>query len=77
MGMDYAKNEAGQRVKAAAGAPEQALCPHCGALVVLRGRRNGYRPGDLTYFWRHQDNANLNCPAHYSPGNKIRLIEKS
>jgi hypothetical protein len=59
--MDYAKNEAGQRVKAEAGAPKQALCPFCGGDVVLRSRR-GYPQHDVTYFWRHRDNASLDCP---------------
>jgi hypothetical protein len=64
--MKYAIDETGSRVRAAAGAPERALCPSCGAWMILRQRQRSERPGDVTYFWRHQDNANLDCAARSS-----------
>jgi len=71
MGMEYAKDLAGLQVRAEAGAPGQALCLHCGATVVLRGRRNSYRPAEVTYFWRHQDNASLDCPSRLAGVNRV------
>ena len=77
MGMEYAKDPAGLQVRAEAGAPGQALCPHCGATVVLRGRRNSYHPGAVTYFWRHRDNASLDCPTRLAGVNRVSLNGRS
>jgi hypothetical protein len=62
--MERAIDETGSPVRAEAGAPGQALCPHCGGRMILRCRRRSSRPGDVTYFWRHRDNAILDYQAH-------------
>jgi hypothetical protein len=64
--MDVAVDETGSPVRAEAGAPKSALCPKCGGPMILRRRRRSSRPGDVTYFWRHQDNTNLDCRARFS-----------
>jgi hypothetical protein len=69
--MKVAVDDTGSPVRAEAGAPKQALCPQCGGPMILRRRRGGARPGDLTYFWRHQDNTNLACCARFSFDNKV------
>jgi hypothetical protein len=40
-------------------APDKAICPHCGGMVVLRKRK--CMSGECVYFWRHQDNQNRAC----------------
>jgi hypothetical protein len=64
--MECAVDEQNSPVKAAAGAPARAVCPHCGRPVILRQRRQGDRSGSLTYFWRHQDGVSLDCPTRPS-----------
>jgi hypothetical protein len=64
--MKYAVDAAGSPVRAEASAPLQALCPYCGGPMILRCRRQSSRPGDVTYFWRHKDNINLDCQARFS-----------
>jgi hypothetical protein len=66
-----AVDEAGSPVRAEAGAPVQARCPHCGGRLTLRHRQRSSRPGDATYFWRHQDNASLDCPTRPSVASRI------
>jgi hypothetical protein len=34
--------------------------------MILRRRQRSSRPGDVTYFWRHQDNTSLDCEARFS-----------
>jgi predicted RNA-binding Zn-ribbon protein involved in translation (DUF1610 family) len=62
--MKHALNNAGQIIEASADSDASGRCPHCGAPVILRRRRNG-RDG-VTYFWRHQDYTKLSCPTHAS-----------
>ena len=69
--MKVAVDESGSQVRANAAAPARALCPHCGGPVILRTRQRSSRPGDVTYFWRHQDNANLDCPTRPSVASRI------
>jgi hypothetical protein len=58
----------GNTIKAGASAPREAYCPFCGAKMVLRRRRHmGKTKAKSTYFWRHQDNRNLYCPARVGP----------
>jgi hypothetical protein len=64
--MKVAVDETGRPVRAEADAPWQALCPRCRGPVILRRRQRSDRPGDVTYFWRHQDNTNLDCQARSS-----------
>jgi hypothetical protein len=64
--MKVAVDETGLPVRAEAGAPVQALCPLCGGPMILRRRQRSSGPGDVTYFWRHQDNTNLHCHARFS-----------
>lgn len=67
--MKLAMNRVGEMIQACPDAPKQALCPRCKGLVTLRMRRRSQRPGDVTYFWRHGDHANLKCPARFRPDN--------
>ena len=69
--MKYAVDESGSQVRAEAGAPERVMCPHCGAPVALRRRQSGNLTGDVTYFWRHEDNASLDCPTRPSVASRI------
>jgi hypothetical protein len=64
--MDWAVDDTGSPVRATAGAQGRALCPLCGGPMILRRRQRSDRPGDVTYFWRHQDNTNLDCQARSS-----------
>jgi hypothetical protein len=59
-----AKLDHGEQVTASRSAPSQAFCPICGGTVVLRKRKK--MGGDaVTYFWRHVDKKNTNCPARW------------
>jgi len=49
-------------VTASASAPNTAICPNCGGVVVLR-RRKRMNNGGYAFFWRHQNNRNRSC--HY------------
>ncbi len=62
--MKQAVDKSGQVIDASADCAPFACCPHCGASVTLRQRSDG--KGGKTYFWRHQDHANLDCPARFS-----------
>ena len=75
--MKYAVANSGSQVRAEAGAPDQAVCPHCGAPVTLRRRQRSSDPGDATYFWRHQDNASLDCPTRPSVASRIGSVGRS
>lgn len=59
--MKLAINHSGELIRAGATAPEKALCPRCKGVVVLRCRRHSNQPGDVTYFWRHENYTNPNC----------------
>ena len=63
--MQYATDESKALILAEAIAPKKAICPYCKGIVILRVRRRSKKPGDETYFWRHQDHANLKCPARF------------
>ncbi|MCB0206928.1 MAG: hypothetical protein KDH89_19090 [Anaerolineae bacterium] len=63
--MKTALDHNGSPVEAGAGQPEQARCPSCGGVVVLRRRRRGRPQQGVTYFWRHQDHENNRCPARF------------
>ncbi len=62
--MKFAVDSSGQTIEAAEGSPTLGRCPQCGAPVILRRRKDG--KGGMTYFWRHQDHLNLDCPARFS-----------
>ena len=70
--MKVAVDQTGSPVWAKAGAPWQALCPFCGGPMTLRCRQRSSRSSDVTYFWRHQDNTNLDCRARFSVTNAVR-----
>ena len=72
-----AVDEAGSPVRAEAGAPAQARCPHCRGWLNLRRRQRSNLPGDVTYFWRHEDNASLDCPTRPSVASRIGSSGKS
>ncbi len=59
--MKVAKTDDGDQVEASESAPKEAICPYCGGIVILRGRRL-MGQDKKSYFWRHQDNKNMNCP---------------
>jgi len=63
--MKIATNHSGDKIKACANAPQKALCPYCKGVVILRSRRRSNQPGDVTYFWRHENYTNPNCPARF------------
>ena len=63
--MELATNEYGDVIKADSNAPQRALCPRCKGVVILRSRRRSKRPGDVTYFWRHENHSNPGCPARF------------
>jgi hypothetical protein len=54
----------GTAVTATAVAPDTAVCPHCGADVVLRHRRR--MDGSVVHFWRHTA-GRRNCPGRTRP----------
>lgn len=65
--MKTAKTSKGTEVLASEKAPQEAVCPYCKGVVILRRRKlmnnNGY-----AYFWRHRDNQNLDCPGRSRRG---------
>lgn len=58
--MKVAQTEDGEQVEASESAPKKAICLYCGGIVILRGRKI-MGQDDKSYFWRHQDNKNMNC----------------
>lgn len=58
--MKIARTTEGKEILAAADAPEQAVCPFCGGVLVLRGRRT-MNNGETVYYWRHLNNNNRQC----------------
>ena len=54
-----------QPISACAAAPQRAVCPHCGGIVMLRQRQR--MDGERIYFWRHLDNRNRVCNGRSRP----------
>jgi hypothetical protein len=54
----------GKPVTASKSAPDQAICPICGGMVILRKRKK-MGSSELTYFWRHKDGKNIECPQRW------------
>jgi hypothetical protein len=71
--MKTALDHTGSAIEARAGQPEQAICPHCGGVVVLRRRRRGRPQSGFTYFWRHRDHENSTCSARFAAS--VRTIK--
>ena len=65
--MDIAKTTAGAQVTASNNAPKEAICPYCGGVVTLRSRKLMGNQG-RSYYWRHRDNENRNCPGRSRRG---------
>ncbi len=65
--MKTALDQTGSLIEAAPGAPEQAICPHCGGVVILRQRSRNHLSGDVSHFWRHRDHDNVDCAASLRP----------
>ena len=63
--MKYATNNAGETIKAEAGAAKKAICPQCKGTVILRARRRSNQPEDVTCFWRHENHTNPKCPRRF------------
>jgi hypothetical protein len=64
--MKIASLENGARIEASITAPEQAKCPHCECVVVLRHRRRMNNEG-VTFYWRHPNNQKTFCRARKRP----------
>ena len=58
-------NVDGQLVQAGPDSPEVATCPACGGPVVKRKRRSGR--DSFTYFYRHKQGLDDECPLRYRP----------
>ena len=59
--MKIAQTVDGIKIEAAKDSPAKAVCTYCGGAVVLRGRKiMGSK--EKSYFWRHLDNQNQDCP---------------
>jgi len=59
--MKIALTPEGAPIEASPDAPAQAICPHCGGIVLLRGRKV-MGSNQKSYYWRHVNNSNPNCP---------------
>ena len=58
--MKVALSADGDPIEASADAPEQAICPHCGGVLLLRGRK--VMGGSKSYYWRHAPGGDPDCP---------------
>ena len=74
--MRTARDHTGCPLEAAPGAPAQAICPHCGGVVILRRRSRSRLPSDVSHFWRHRDHENTGCPARFAVGARINKRDK-
>lgn len=74
--MITALDQTGVLIEAAIGAPEQAVCPHCGGVVILRRRRSHRLSSDVSHFWRHRDHDNIDCPARFVVGARINQSDR-
>ena len=64
----------GMEIEASPDAPERAVCPHCGADVLLR-RRKTMLDGE-TWYWRHAQGAPRACPGRAPmPGMRRREVD--
>lgn len=52
--MKTAVSSNGAIVAASQVAPQRAICPKCGGIVILRGRKLMANSG-YSYYWRHLD----------------------
>ncbi len=74
--MKTALDQTGIAIEAAAGAPEQAICPHCGGVVILRRRSSHRLSSDVSHFWRHRDHDNSGCPARFAVNARINKSDR-
>lgn len=74
--MKTALAQDGSPIEAGTGVPEQAICPHCGGVVILRQRSRSHPPGHVSQFWRHRDHDNVGCPARFVVGARISKSDK-
>ncbi|MBK7896871.1 MAG: hypothetical protein WAS33_23995 [Candidatus Promineifilaceae bacterium] len=65
--MKIAQLPDGTAVAASENAPLEAICPHCGGVLLLRQRRTMTK-SVVAFFWRHADNQNLHCQARQRTG---------
>ncbi len=49
----------GRLIEAGPDAPKRAVCPHCGAEVLLRRRK---KFDGESWYWRHETGSSLECP---------------
>ena len=61
--MKVAELENGKQVCASKDAPSIAKCPFCKGKVTLRKRQTMGK--EITYYWRHIDRINPECPARW------------
>lgn len=59
--MKLARSEDGIEVTAAKESPNKARCLYCEGVVILRSRKV-MGSSKKSYYWRHLDNQNRNCP---------------
>jgi hypothetical protein len=57
----------GKEVIASTQAPQEAICPYCKGVVILR-KRKLMNNGGYAYYWRHGDNQNRSCPGRSRRG---------
>jgi len=59
--MKVAMTSDGKQIPASNAAPQKAICPSCKGRVELRKRK---KMGTVkySYYWRHQDGENPECP---------------
>ena len=51
----------GTKIAASEKAPQEAECPFCSGIVILR-RRKLMNAGGYAFYWRHRDNEHRDCP---------------
>jgi len=73
--MKTAVNPDGEPLQAGPTAPPHAVCPYCQGSLALRQRQA--MDGQVTYFWRHEDNRRLHCLKRSSPAGQAAARGKT
>ena len=71
--MKIALTPEGAPIEASPDAPDQAICPHCGGVVLLRGRKV-MGGNQKSYYWRHTNNSDPDCPGR---SNIVKALKTS
>jgi len=56
----------GKTVAASDNAPNEAVCPYCRGVLLLRRRRT-MKQSVVAFYWRHANNQNMKCTARKRP----------